>query len=205
MPLIVNHDVRRDELAAVVAKLIATSGLEAVTVRTTAKASNFSTRVVSHYFSGKRELLLHCFRFTARRGESRIRAAIKKDPADLTLAVSSLLPYNAEAHEDWLVWVAFWGVAIADSEFSNIQRLQFIRSTAMIQSYLPPFVKSKQKRKQLAQEILSALIGMAVQASYAPKEWPRARQEGFMKGIIDRCLTPQSPDSEELSSLGSTV
>ncbi|MFA5632728.1 MAG: helix-turn-helix domain-containing protein, partial [Porticoccaceae bacterium] len=83
MPLIVDHDARRDELSAVVAQLIATRGLEAVTVRATADAAGYSTRVVSHYFSGKRELLLYCYRYISERSTRRLVAEMQKPGGNL--------------------------------------------------------------------------------------------------------------------------
>jgi len=186
MPLIVDHDARRQELAQVVARIIASEGLDAVTVRSTAEAAGFSTRVVSHYFAGKRELLLYCFRFTARRAEGRLLREVERNPRDLYAAIASLLPYNPEAREEWLVWVAFWGVAIADAEFSEIQRLQFSRSTALIASYLAPAIDGETEPETIARELLSALIGVAVQASYNPGEWSAARQKSLMSGLLDR-------------------
>jgi AcrR family transcriptional regulator len=186
MPLIVDHDARRDELSAVVAHIIATRGLEAVTVRATADAAGYSTRVVSHYFTGKRELLLYCYRYISERSTRRLVAEMQKPGGNLETALFSLLPFHEEARQEWLVWVAFWGVAIADPEFSEIQRRQFSESQGVVLSLLAPDDHDPEAHEHLAREILSALMGMAVQAAFNPGEWPRQRQEAFIHRLLDR-------------------
>lgn len=189
MPIQVDHNARRGQLAAVVAKLIATRGLEAVTVRAVAEAAGFSTRVVSHYFTGKRDLLLFCYRHTAVRAETRLLSALESGRGDMAAAVNALLPYNEEACENWRVWVSFWGVAIADSEFSDVQRRQFSQSRQLIQDLLREELDVRSARslnpEEASRHILSSLIGISVQAAFNPDDWPRARQQRLMAKAIE--------------------
>jgi len=192
MPAYVDHQKRRRQVADVLATLIATRGLEAVTVRATAEATGFSTRVVSHYFKGKRELLLYCFRHIARRSKARLMAGAHKSPGDVRAAINLVLPYNEQAREDWLVWVSFWGLAVADAEFSVVQKQQFSTSRKWLVDLVT--IADQQNRLQeeereiAASELLSSLIGVSVQAAFNPDEWPQSRQEDIMARMIARCL-----------------
>ncbi len=63
----VDHNLRRDEVATLATALIARGGIDAATVRDIAAAGGYSTKVVSRYFSDKRELLLLVYRAAAER------------------------------------------------------------------------------------------------------------------------------------------
>lgn len=189
MPIRVDHDERRRLVGEVVAGIIASKGLEAVTVRAVAEASGFSTRVVSHYFAGKREVLLLCYRQTAMRAGDRFEVAVTLGKGDLMTALDALLPLHPQAREDWLVWVSFWGMAIGDPEFSAIQRLQFQASRERFAALLSASSVVKLGVLQAARDLLAALSGMAVQAAFDPADWPATRQRDYMRQAVAAALT----------------
>jgi AcrR family transcriptional regulator len=61
MPLVVDHDLRRREVAEIAYGLIAQGSTDAATVRNVAAEAGYSTNIVSHYFSGKKDLLQATF------------------------------------------------------------------------------------------------------------------------------------------------
>ncbi|MCK8683289.1 TetR/AcrR family transcriptional regulator [Pseudomonas umsongensis] len=192
MPIQVNHDERRKLVGEVVARIIASKGLEAVTVREVAKASGFSTRVVSHYFSGKREVLLLCYRQTAIRAQQRLNSAVAAAPGDVAAGIDALLPYHAQAREDWLVWVSFWGMAIGDPEFSAVQRLQVRASQEYLQALLTtamlPLPTHGFDPVYAARNLMASLSGMVVQAAFDPEQWPSERQQAYLRSAIKSAI-----------------
>ena len=60
-----NHDERRRRIAAVTVEVIARDGLEAATVRRIATELGGPTKIVTHYFSDKHELLVWTYRSLA--------------------------------------------------------------------------------------------------------------------------------------------
>jgi AcrR family transcriptional regulator len=189
MPAIVDHDKRRREVAATVAAIISTRGLEAVTVRSVAKASGYSTTIVSHYFHNKRELFLFSYRMASQRTYARLMAASAKSAdGDIAKTLEVALPFNAEARSDWLVWFAFWGLALADPEFSREQQFQFRKTRHILRRLL---VASPAHRRlnpsqlsDVARRIAAAMIGVAVEASFDPKDWPPARQRSYISEAV---------------------
>jgi len=187
MPLIVDHDQRRLEIAALVARMIATQGLDAVTVRSVAEEAGYSTAVVSHYFNGKRELLLHCYQLTAARA-ARMPAEIGEDL--LAVFLDALLPCHAQARENWRVWVVFWGVAIADPEFSAVQREQLRAARQRVGGLLAQEcpTASPAALDDEATRLLTTLMGIAVQAAFdEPAHWPPERQRRHLRNAISAC------------------
>lgn len=188
MPIQVDHEARRQLVAEIVAGIIASKGLEAVTVRAVAEASGFSTRVVSHYFSGKREVLLLCYQQTAQRSRTRLEHAVAANPGDITAALDALLPCHAQAHEDWLVWVSFWGMAIGDPEFSAIQRAQFRMARELFAVLLVDSVAGPEEAERVARHLLVSLSGMAVEAAFDPDNWSAERQRQHLREAIGAAL-----------------
>lgn len=188
MPIQVNHDARRQLVGEVVAGIIANKGLESVTVREVAKASGFSTRVVSHYFSGKREVLLLCYRQTASRAQQRLSDAAAAAHGDIAMAIDVLLPFHDQAREDWLVWVSFWGMAIGDPEFSAVQRLTVRASRdyfeVLLGAAIPRLSEHAFDAALASRNLLASLSGMAVQAAFDPQDWPVERQRGYLSWAI---------------------
>src|SRR4051794_6510787 len=122
MPRYVDHDARRDHVASIAADLVASHGVEALTVRKVAEAAGYSTAIVSHYFADKRDLLLSTFRSGADRSTARFEAAVAKKDARLRDALEALLPLDDQRRADWCLWFTFWGIAATDAELAAEQR-----------------------------------------------------------------------------------
>ena len=133
MPLIVDHEFRRREVAVVAAKLIASVGLEGVTIRDVAQAAGYSTAIVSHYFPNKREMLLFTYRHSIETSTDRADKARGLGADNLTAYVETLLPIDDERRTAWKIWFAFWAKAVSDNEFAVIQR-DCVRRTVMTSS-----------------------------------------------------------------------
>jgi len=116
MPLIVDHDARRREVGAIAARLIATSGLEGVTVRDVARIAGFSTAVVSHYFDNKRALLLFVYRMALMDSVARVQRR-RDTGAGLQKCLEALLPLDRNRRDRWKIWFTFWGMAMEDAAF----------------------------------------------------------------------------------------
>lgn len=170
------------------AGIIANKGLEAVTVREVAKASGFSTRVVSHYFSGKCEVLLLCYQQTVTRAQQRLSDAAAAAHGDIAMAIDVLLPFHDQAREDWLVWVSFWGMAIGNAEFSAMQRLTVRTSRNYFEALLGAAISRLSEPAfnvaLASRNLLASLSGMAVQAAFDPQDWSVERQCGYLRRAI---------------------
>lgn len=117
MPLIVDHDERRKLIARVVKRMVAESGMEAVTVRNVAREAGFSSTIVSHYFRNKRELLSYTYGTIRSQAIERVEEAFRSN-ADLLTCFERVLPMNPENLADWQAWFGFWGKATSDSDLA---------------------------------------------------------------------------------------
>lgn len=190
MPVVVDPEVRREQVAKVVAEIIVNAGLEAVTIRSVAAAAGFSTAVVSHYFAGRRDLLLYSYKMAQAHAFMRLEAAVKESNGDSSQLLESQLPFTEEARRDWMVFTAFWAWSIADPEFSVLQREQFrVALTRVEEALLAAVPASQDKDRQRiafkARTLLSSLMGLSIQAAFDPEGWPEELQRAVLKDAMD--------------------
>src|SRR5687768_17144153 len=128
MPKIVDHEERREELAAAVWRLASRDGLEAVTIRAVAAEAGWSTGALHHYFSDKEELLLFAFQTVADRVGRRLAAAREaaREPLELLRTMlSEGLPLDEARRAEVRVWFSFLGLALTRPVLARAQRVAY--------------------------------------------------------------------------------
>lgn len=197
MPKIVDHDERRNELAAAVWRLASREGLEAITVRRVAAEAGWSTGALVHYFRDKEELIRFAFELTADRAARRIEAAAAtlSDPLELarTMIVEAL-PLDRERRTEVRLWFAFLGLALTRPVLARAQRDAYRAWRRMLAGAL----REAQQRGELTQNLdceqeAAALIaladGLAVQATFEPRALTPQRQ----LELVDERLSASGP------------
>lgn len=108
MPKIVDHDARRAEIGWAVAQLIESHGIQAVSVRAVAAASDYRPSTLRHYFPNSDEMVAHALVLVRQRQQERL--ADKQWPdspqAALRAAWREALPLNDQRRTDTHVWLA---------------------------------------------------------------------------------------------------
>lgn len=130
MPRVVDHAVRRQDLAAALWRVVRDDGIHQVSVRSVAAAAGTSPSALRHYFATQDDLL----GFALETMIGRVRQRL--DPVLPTLRgrdgalrlLEELLPMDAERRDELAVYIAFLGRAHADP------RLTAIRDDAEAQS-----------------------------------------------------------------------
>jgi len=181
-----SHEIRREEVADAAVRLVTRAGLEKVTIREVAHELGYSTTVVSHYFKNKKELLFYTYRAAARRSQVRFDAARAAAPGDLQACLEVFLPLDADRRRDWRVWLAFWGMAIGDPDFTAEQRRQVVEARASVKTVLQALNLSVETGPdRAARRLLTAVIGIAVQATFDAKDWSTSRQRAALGEEIE--------------------
>jgi AcrR family transcriptional regulator len=181
MPKIVDGDLRRQDLAAAAARLIARGGLEAATMRDIAAEAGLSTGSVTHYFADKRELLLFTLTESLqhRRGR-RVAAASVGAQAALRSALEGALPADAERHRHWMVTIAFCALAAGDDEMAQVQRLAYREFRDNVTAQLRLCGVAAAGARHEAERLIAVVDGVAVQAIFDPASWPARRQRKML-------------------------
>ena len=108
VPKLIDHDMRREEIAEATWRVIHAEGISGVSIRTVAAEAGISTGSIRHVFPSKTELLVHATELVGRRARVRIqRHLAEPEPRALVLSVvEELLPLDAERRLEMEVTVA---------------------------------------------------------------------------------------------------
>lgn len=177
MPKIVDHEQRREELAAAVWRLASRDGLDAVTIRSVSAEAGWSTGALHHYFSDKEELLLFAFKTVADRVGRRVATARAESAGPLELARALLaigLPLDEERRDETRLWFAFLGLALTRPPLARAQRLAYeawrrIVADALRDAREQGDIDEDVDVEREAAALVALVDGLAVQASFDPE------------------------------------
>ncbi len=179
MPRFVDHESRRELVTATAADLIASGGVDALTVRGVAAAAGFSTAVVSHYFEDKRDLVRSTYLAAANRATERFENTVRADGRTLASCLEALLPLDEESRRDWQLFVSFWGTAASDAELAAMQRKRVrsarVRVYNVLRDDFGPAAEDAELRAA-ARTLLTIVQGISTQAVFDPRDWSARRQ-----------------------------
>ncbi|GIG69159.1 HTH-type transcriptional regulator PksA [Phytomonospora endophytica] len=113
MPKQVDHAERRRHLAGAVCRIIATRGLDAVSLRDVATEAGVSMGAVQHYFKTKEDMLVFALEDVNERGAARVAAYLADIPDatprdTLRGVLLQIIPVDEESAEAVAVGLAFW-------------------------------------------------------------------------------------------------
>jgi AcrR family transcriptional regulator len=177
VPKVVDHEQRREELAAAVWRLASRDGLDVVTIRGVAAEAGWSTGALHHYFSDKEELLLFAFKTVADRVGRRVAEARAEsgDPLELARALLAIgLPLDEERRDETRVWFAFLGLALTRPPLARAQRLAYdawrrIVADALRDAREHGDIDEEVDVEREAAALVALVDGLAVQASFDPE------------------------------------
>lgn len=181
----VDHEQRRNAIADIVAGIIAEHGLDGVTIRRVAAAAGYSTTIVTHYFSGKYELLRYTHQIAAAHAQKRIHSVLARDPCNLKGCLEAMLPLDKASLQDWKVYFAFWQVASFNTDFAEQEK----RSTQHARDLIAITLDARREAGLLAysmdiaaaaRRLLTIVQGIALQALVDRDQWSPVRQREFL-------------------------
>ena len=192
----VDHEERRREVTQIAARLIARQGVGAASVRAIAREAGCSTAVVSYYFKDKRELMLATYRQAL---EDTMRLARRRCRRGLPLAevLEAFMPIERRRRDNWKVWLAFWGVAVADEPFMTEQQHRSREARALFAELIGEAIPiaDAERRAAEARRLVVFISGLATQAAYDPAEWPAELQRALLHAELRALdLDPGRPE-----------
>ena len=192
VPKYVDHTAQRQLVTQVAAEIVAAHGVEALTVRAVAAGAGYSTAVVSHYFTDKRDLLRSTYRAAANRSTLRLQSAGQRSSRSIAGCLEALLPVDEDSRRDWRVFIAFWGVAAVDDELrvEQADRVRTARERIVElltdRGYGQALTRSDLRLR--ARGLLTVVQGIAVQAMFDPDDWTPRRQADELRRGTARIL-----------------
>lgn len=121
MPRQVDHEARRTEIIHGVWALIASSGIEAVSLRRVADEAGVSVGRIQHYFGHRTELVRASARAMLTAADDRYTVVDEGGPdAALRFVVDHVIPRTESARVGTTIWLAYVAASVADPELAAI-------------------------------------------------------------------------------------
>ncbi|MFB7476579.1 TetR/AcrR family transcriptional regulator [Kitasatospora sp. NPDC056184] len=192
-----DHEARRTEVSEAVWRVLSTRGFEGLTLRAVAAEMGASTGLLTHYFPSKKALVAHALDVLDRRSLARPRRLAPADGgppppeglARLRAALLDVLPLDGPGRAGNRIWVGSWDVALADPELAGAHAARYARARGL----LAECVEAARRLGELpagppAAEVAAAaqafVLGLVVQALFAPAEFPARRQTELLDAYL---------------------
>ncbi|MEV2251670.1 TetR/AcrR family transcriptional regulator [Streptomyces sp. NPDC050147] len=193
-PARTDHEARRTEVSQAVWRVLAAHGFGGLTLRAVAAEMGATTGLLTHYFPSKRALLRHALEVLDRHSADRPRPAAERagEASGLVMLRATLLdilPLDAESAASNRIWVASWDVALADPELAKEHAERYRRARERMTEHLtqarelgelPPDTRPE----ETAAAAQSFVLGLVVQALFAPRDFPAERQIALVDAYL---------------------
>ncbi|MFE6331624.1 TetR/AcrR family transcriptional regulator [Streptomyces sp. NPDC057806] len=183
-----DHEARRRDVSEAVWQVMAARGFAGLTLRTVAAELGATTGLLTHYFPTKRALVEYAIDLLEQRTLARSRRDSGRGLAALRDALLDILPLTAEATDSNRIWVSSWDAALADPDLSTDHARRYAASRHRITERviaaqdlgeLPPGDPA-----DIAAAAQSFVLGLVVQALFAPSEFPPQRQVQLLDAYL---------------------
>jgi AcrR family transcriptional regulator len=169
--LAVDHDERRRRIAEVTVDVIAREGLEAATIRRIAAELGGPTKIITHYFADKQEMLVWVYRVISERCQHYVRGVITRDPTDIVGALMAMTAIDGFQTQLWRVYIAFWDRAARDPFFANLQREQIDLALKVIADVLRARHGERADIESISQRLNALVQGISILALAEKDRW----------------------------------
>ena len=193
MPKVVDHDQRRDELMRAVWRVVARDGLEGATMRSIALETGWSSGVLQHYFSSKRDIIVSAHHLAYQRAAERIEAGVAHLSAieALRVALYEALPLDEERLLEARIEVSAWGLAASDPEFlrdrhTSVQSWLDRLAGVVAEARADGDVGYSAGDEVIAHEILALVDALSLEAVLYPHIATVERQMLLADALLDR-------------------
>jgi TetR/AcrR family transcriptional regulator, transcriptional repressor of bet genes len=181
MPKIVDHAKRRDEIALVACRVVASHGFEQTTVARIARAAGYTTGMVAHYYESKQDIILAALRLILKRIEERLTRERDAGEANLLSVLSEALPIDAQRFTECAFWLAFWGQVSADPKLKRLNawvHREYMRLfERCFAEHWPEWrTRSPAVRDQVLRSVVTCMNGLTAGAVTSPRDWPADKQ-----------------------------
>jgi TetR/AcrR family transcriptional regulator, transcriptional repressor of bet genes len=181
LPKKVDHSQRRDEIALVACKVVATRGFEQATIVRIARAAGYTTGMVAHYFDSKQDIILAALRLILHRMDQRLVLQSGQSAPDLQGVLSEALPIDAQRRTECAFWTAFWGQVSADPRLKRVNawvHREYLRlyERCVTEQWPESGSWSPDIRDQVLRSIATLINGITASAVSSPGDWPANEQ-----------------------------
>jgi len=181
MPKIVDHAQRRDEIALVACRVVATHGFDQASMVRIAREAGYTTGMLAHYFDSKQDIIIAALRLILRRIEERLTLPPGAPRPDLLTLLTEALPVDAQRRVECAFWTTFWGQVSADKRLKRINawvHREYLRlfERCLAQSWPEWHGWPAGTREHVLRSLVTFINGLTASAVANTGDWPAAVQ-----------------------------
>jgi AcrR family transcriptional regulator len=213
MPIHVDHQARRAQLARAVWRIVGRDGVAGASVRTVAREAGLSTGSVRHFFASHDQLLLFAVEELVEQARRRIeqgalaRLALVDEGRPLDAVASLLeevLPLDEERQTEARVWAAFTTPPATSPEIAAIRAQVDAGVRELCGNALDALhefgLLDADRDRQIEIERLHALLdGLTIHLMLEPARLARALVRPVLVTQLGELATPSSPSASRSS------
>jgi len=187
MPRVVDHELKRNDVAEATWRVIEKQGLHAATVRAIAEEAGCSTGAIVHYFENKDDLFIFSLRLATERFGKRIEKSGQgvSGHERLRRIFADYLPLDDERALEWHIWVAFLTHAVNNPRLTQEQREWYEGFRNLLRDIIIEGQQSGAFRSDIdpmeeADTLIALMDGIGMHAIRAPRRFPPEYQKALM-------------------------
>lgn len=191
MPKLVDHDERRRSIAAATWRLIAAKGIDAANMRDIAAEAGYTNGALSHYFSGKDEIVRTAFELVFEATNDRIAAVMggARGLAALRIFCFEVMPITPETVLEARIAVSLWQRAMYDEQMEETNRRALGRWRNDMAEYLEDAREMGEAGDidvaLVVEQLLNLMMGMQILGVLTPSDTSSTRQIDMVDSFID--------------------
>ncbi|WP_216897542.1 TetR/AcrR family transcriptional regulator [Nocardia alni] len=192
MPKLVDHDERRRAIVAAAWRLIAARGIDGINMRDLAAEAGFANGALSHYFSGKDEILRTAFEHVLAATNERIATSAHglRGLRAVRKVCYEIMPLTETARLEARIAVSLWQRAMTDHALERVNNDAVAQWRTRIAGHLQEAVDDGEcapfDTADYAELIMTTMIGLQVTAVLDRSTTSRKAQLTLLESILDR-------------------
>lgn len=196
MPKIVDHELRRAEIAEAAARVIVERGIDDVTMVAVSEAAGMTTGAVTHYFADKDEVILAALRWADTAMQARAQRAFEELDDFVSIALE-VLPHDRASRTEWLVWGVCSDRATRVPALMREQRARnqqwLAVAAAMVAHAQEAGLADASLDTELEAKLLNVVFnGLGFLCAYDPESWPDAERRRVLEAYFQQPATKES-------------
>ncbi|AZG46665.1 TetR/AcrR family transcriptional regulator [Gordonia insulae] len=190
MPRLVDHDERRRTIVAAAWRLIADRGIDGINMRDLATEAGYTNGALSHYFSGKDEILRTAFEYVIDATNQRIDTSVGDGTGGQALRrlCIELMPLTDEARLEARIAVSLWQRAMTDAGMAAVNNLAVADWKRRMATYWREAIDDGElpscEVDAGVEVLMTAIIGLQVSAVLDRSSTSRATQLALLDTVL---------------------
>lgn len=191
MPRLVDHAERRRVIVSAACRLIAARGIDATNMRDLAREAGYTNGALSHYYSGKNEILRAAFEHVYEATNARIQRTVgqRRGMTALRRLCREVMPQTEETLAEARIAVSLWQRALNDPQMGSV-------NTRALQTWRAELVEHLREAREdgelggvdehvLANLLMTTMVGLQVTGVLEPEAASPTDQEAMLDMILD--------------------